>query len=684
DREKVERSNAAVIDEQRPAPMEYRVVWPDQSVHTVWAIPDERVADAAGHIVRLSGIVQDITERKQAEYAVRESEAKYRALYEGASIGIFHSTFEGQYLDLNPALARMLGYASPEEVLASVHDVAEETYVNPGRRAEIVAQVLAQGGFLTTENRYRRRGGADWDAQLHLRCVTDEAGRALYLEGFIEDITERKQAEADLRESKARLDLALQSAQMGAWSLDLLTGRRHFDDQTCRLLGLAPDAYQGTAAEFFSAIDPDDRADVQAALARTLNEDAPYQPEYRVIWPDGSRHYISGRGRLVRDEAGRPARVLGLIWDITERRRAEEALRIKDRALESSINALAISDLDGRLTYINPAFLDLWGYAEPAEVLGRSAVEFWQWPGQADEIVAALHATGGWAGELLARRPDGSAFEAQIAASLVTNPAGRPLAMLAAFADITARRRAEAELRQTLEELRRSNAELEQFAYVASHDLQEPLRGVTGMLQLLQRKYQGQLNADADELITYAVDAAARMQALINDLLALSRLERRGRPLEPTAAGAALGAALANLDTAITESGAQITAAALPTVLADPTQLIQVFQNLVGNALKFRGPQPPEIQVGAEREAGAWRFWVRDNGIGIEPQYFERIFAVFQRLHTRREYPGTGIGLALCKKIIERHGGRLWVESEPGRGATFYFTLPETSPPHAR
>ncbi len=235
--------------------------------------------------------------------------------------------------------------------------------------------------------------------------------------------------------------------------------------------------------------------------------------------------------------------------------------------------------------------------------------------------------------------------------------------------DITERKRAE-------EELKRSNAELEQFAYVASHDLQEPLRAVAGMVQLLQQRYQGQLDERANLYIAHAVEGATRMQTLINDLLAFSRVDTRGRPFAPVNVAAALRPALANLAVAVRESRATITHDELPTVLADSGQLTQLFQNLIGNALKFRGDQPPAIHVGAERLADAWRFSVRDNGIGIEPQYAERIFVVFQRLHTRRAYPGTGIGLAICKKIVERHGGRIWVESEPGRGATFLFTIP--------
>ena len=254
----------------------------------------------------------------------------------------------------------------------------------------------------------------------------------------------------------------------------------------------------------------------------------------------------------------------------------------------------------------------------------------------------------------------------------------RSYRVFATFSDITGRKRAEAERERLLAELGRSNRELEQFAYVASHDLQEPLRMVASYVQLLARRYQGRLGAEADEFIAFAVDGATRMQTLINDLLAYSRVGTRGKPPAHADAEAALSHALVHLKVAVEESGAAVTHAGLPEVLADDTQLIQLFQNLVGNAIKFRGPETPRVHVSAERQDGVWRFAVRDNGIGIDPQYFERIFAIFQRLHTRAEYPGTGICLAVCKKIVERHGGRIWVESRSGQGATFYLTLSAT------
>jgi PAS domain S-box-containing protein len=248
--------------------------------------------------------------------------------------------------------------------------------------------------------------------------------------------------------------------------------------------------------------------------------------------------------------------------------------------------------------------------------------------------------------------------------------------ILVAFEDITERKKAEEALRIVAENLKRSNSELEQFAYVASHDLQEPLRMVTSYTQLLEQRYKGKLDADADEFIGYAVDGANRMRSLIDDLLSYSRVTRRGKPFGPTESELALDVALKSLQMLIEENGAVVTHDQLPEVMADEGQIVQLLQNLIGNAIKFHSKEPPRVHVSAKHlQEAEYLFSVHDNGIGIDPQYFDRLFKIFQRLHTKEEYPGTGIGLALCKRIVEHHGGRIWLESQPGRGTTIYFTL---------
>lgn len=241
--------------------------------------------------------------------------------------------------------------------------------------------------------------------------------------------------------------------------------------------------------------------------------------------------------------------------------------------------------------------------------------------------------------------------------------------------EITSRKKLEAELRASVENLATSNADLEQFAYIASHDLQEPLRMISSYMTLLKQRYQGKLDSDADDFISYAVDGATRLQQMINDLLVFSRVQTRGKELATSDTQTAYVNAVENLAYMIGEEKAEITHDPLPSVLADSTQLTMLFQNLLSNAIKFHGDDTPRIHLSVEPVDGYYQFCVQDNGIGIDPQFFDKIFLIFRRLHTREEYPGTGIGLAVCKRIVSRHGGQIWVESQDGQGSRFYFTL---------
>lgn len=359
-----------------------------------------------------------------------------------------------------------------------------------------------------------------------------------------------------------------------------------------------------------------------------------------------------------------------------------QALRLKDRAIESSINAIALADLTGLLTYVNPSFLAWWGYQVAEEVLDRPAVSFWEREEEAAQVVEALQTEGCWFGELMARRKDGSTFEVQLSASLIVDESGQPIHMLASFIDITDRKKAERALAQYTEELARSNAELEQFAYVASHDLQEPLRKIRTFGDRLSGKYQDVLDNRGQDYLARMQNAAGRMQTLIDDLLVYSRITTKKQKFVPVDLNHTLQEVTLDLEINIEQLEGRVEAEALPTIEADPLQMRQLLQNLISNSLKFHRPEePPVIRLYSQPHAsGKIQLMVADNGIGFDEKYLDRIFNSFQRLHSREEYEGTGIGLAIARRIVEHHQGAITARSQPGRGATFIITLPQKQP----
>jgi PAS domain S-box-containing protein len=378
--------------------------------------------------------------------------------------------------------------------------------------------------------------------------------------------------------------------------------------------------------------------------------------------------------------------VTAAIRDISVRKTAERHLaQMEGRyrgLLEAAPDAMVVVNQGGEIVLLNVQAEKQFGYRRD-ELVGQKVKNIIP-EGFAERLIAdgtrtaaeALAQQIGTGIELYGRRKDGSDFPIEIMLSPLESAEG--ILVTAAIRNITERKKSEEHLVKTVGELKRSNDELQQFAYVASHDLQEPLRMVASYTQLLAKRYKGRLDSDADEFIGYAVDGSNRMQGLIQDLLAYSRAGTNGKALREISSEQALNEALTNLRGSIEESGAVVTHDSLPVIMMDLTQLTQVFQNLVGNAIKYRSAEPPRVHVSAAKNGGIeWIFSVRDNGLGIDSQYFERIFVLFQRLHRREEFKGTGIGLAMCKKILERLGGRIWLESKPKEGSTFFFALPE-------
>lgn len=379
---------------------------------------------------------------------------------------------------------------------------------------------------------------------------------------------------------------------------------------------------------------------------------------------------------------GEPA-FLASLRDITQRKLTEEALRTSEETLRVIFNsvseAIFIFGLDGMVMNVNDKALELYGISKE-QALSQSVGDFLGTPDSPMDDLARIWC-GVVAGEFhdftcLARKQDGTLEEMSLDVRLSRSVVDEQEVILGTARDVTERTRFLQALEQQAAELVRSNAELERFAYIASHDLQEPLRVVASFAQLLKRRYSGQLDDAADDYIEFLVDGANRMSQLISDLLEFSRVGTKGEPFKPTDCNDVFSMVLRNLDSSIREHEAQIIINDLPSVLADESQLLQLFQNLVANAIKFRSSQHPIVNICCSQEQDYWLFAVSDNGIGIAPQNQDRIFEVFQRLHTSDTYSGSGIGLAICKRIVERHKGRIWVTSEEGKGSTFFLTLP--------
>jgi PAS domain S-box-containing protein len=630
----------------------------------------------------LVGIGIDITKRKRAEEALRESEARLRAIFDATPFPIALVDFEDDEIDFwSHSAVTLFGH-----IASTTAEWYEIAYPDPDYRREVIERWkpalekarLTAKEVNTGEYRVACRDGSVRICELYAAFL----GRKLIV--TFNDITKRKQAEDELRVALIKYKTLFDCFPQGITVSDEAGKILETNSAAVRLLGVPheehtrrgiDDAEWKIVRSDGTPMPAEEFPSVMANKEKRVIENV----EVGIVKADNSITWISVNA------APLPVEGYGVVvtyGDITERKLAEESLRESEARFRQMFEnhdavMLLIEPHSSLILDANRSASKFYGY-EYSKLCGMNINEInLLSPEQvADERLSALSEERNYL-VFPHRLFNGEERIVEVHSSPITFKEKQVLFSI--IHDITERRQAQEQLIKTLEELKRSNAELEQFAYVASHDLQEPLRAVAGMVQLLQKRYQGQLDERADEYIRLAVDGASRMQTLIKDLLAYSRIERHGNPIKAADVNKTLKSALRNLESAIAEQGAVVTSENLPTLNADAPQLTQLFQNLIGNAIKFHGTQPPQVHVGVEKLADAWRFSVRDNGIGIEPQYFERVFLVFQRLHTHNAYSGTGIGLSICKKIVERHGGRIWIDSQFGQGSTFYFTIPHRS-----
>lgn len=625
---------------------------------------------------------RDITERKQAERALRESQADLNRAQAVAHTGSWRLDVQRNELHWSDEAHRIFEIPrgtplSYETFLSALHP-EDKAFVDQAWQAAL------RGQPYDIEHRIAVRQKVKWVRE-KAELEFGPQGELLGGFGTVQDITERKLGEMALRESEERFRAVSELISDYAYSMRVGPDHRlvaeWVTDAMVRITGYAHDEL--VRPEFWRhLVHPDDRPKARQRREE-LFAGRSHVEEFRLLTRSGDVVWIRDYAQPITDAQGRVVRILGAAQDITERVRAVQALRESEERFRHLADAMPqlvwTANPDGTVDYYNRRREEFRGIQQDAQ--GR-----WQWalvlhPDDLARTVEAWHravATGEtYDVEHRVQRADGS-FRWYLSRGVtVRDPSGRIVKWFGTATDVHERKLAEEAVRQAARELARSNRDLEQFAYVASHDLQEPLRAVSGYVQLLQKRCGDNLDEKALHYIAGASEGALRMQSLIHDLLAYSRVGTHGKAFATTDLNAVLDQTLSDLRPRVNETGATVTRDSLPKLLVDATQIRQLLQNLLGNALKFRGQAPPVIHVGAERQADRWMISVRDNGVGIEPQYFERIFQIFQRLHTRRQYPGTGMGLAICKRIVERHGGAIWVESEPGGGSKFCFTIPD-------
>lgn len=606
--------------------------------------------------------------------------AMYRALTESfADQAIVAVDRAGRVVAWNAGAERLTGYAPAEAVGLSIDrlDALDAPARANARRTRALASTT---GRAEHEGWRARKDGSRYWAHAVITPLRNAGGEPSGLAVVIRDETDRRVGADVLAESRVlfadreRYLQAVLDTQPECVTVVSPNGAL-LDVNAAGLALFEVDELaevRGTPAR--DRVRPGCRDAFDARHAAALGGE-PGTLECELAGLRGGRPWVEARAVPLRDGRGGVVAVLWVTRDVTVPR-AAEALRQSEELFHGVVSlasdAIITVDEHQRVVLFNQSAEDAFGYAA-AEVLGRPL----------DGLLPAgvlAHRTAERR-EVVGRRRGGEEFPAEVALSRSTvDGAVRHTAIVR---DVSTERRLAAALQAGADELARSNAELEQFASVASHDLQEPLRMVSSYTQLLAKRYQGQLDARADTYIRYAVDGARRMQVLIDDLLALSRVGKGGHPPVSVDVGAVVDRAVATLADAVHASRARIHVDVLPPVLGDAGQLEQLFQNLIGNALKFGRPgRPPEISVtagGPHADAHMATYAVHDRGIGLEMRHAEQIFVMFQRLHTREAYPGTGIGLAICRKIVQRHGGRIWVESEVGQGTTCYFTLPRAS-----
>jgi len=669
-----------VIFEGISAELDFRIVLEDGSTRILNTKGEVTDFDENRKPRLIVGITQDITERKQMENDLKESEEKYRELFNNVNDMISLSEIKangmpGKYIEVNEVGIKRLGYNKEEFLNMSPIDI-----VAPDKRAEMPknASIFAEEGSCNFEIIHLTKEGR--------RIPVEVNGHIIHYKGMntyltvSRDITERKNAEDKLRNALNEVSDLYNNAPCGYYSLDKDGYFVKINDTGLSWLGYSREEIIGKK-KFTDLITEEGIKQFKENFPVFKERGNIYDLEYNMVRKDGSTFPVNLNATAITDSDGNYVMSRAIIIDISERKKAEEKLFREKAFLDSTINSIPgvfyLFDREGKFLRWNQNLEKVSEYSSE-EILTMNPLDFFEL--EEKEIIAE------------AINQSFTEGKNSVEANLVSKSGAKvpyyftsrrmfinnvPY-LVGEGIDIGELKKVEEELKELVKELKRSNQELQQFAYVSSHDLQEPLRTIASFTQLLERRYKGKLDSDADEFMDYIVEASVRMKDQIEGLLEYSRVATGGKEFEPVDMNLILNQTIRTLKTLIEESKAEIIIDELPDVMGDAGQLQRVFQNLISNAVKFKKPEEPlKIHISAykSKDNNEYVFSIQDNGIGIEEQYFERIFTIFQRLHTREEYHGTGIGLSIVKRIIERHGGRIWVESEFEVGSVFYFTL---------
>lgn len=674
----IRKSNMRIISEKQTFPLEYRVVWPDSTIHTVLAQPGEKILNSSGDITRLFGIVQDITERKQIENAITESKEKYKSLFEGAIDAVFVLDLEtGIILDANLQAEKLVN-SHRDQIVGKHYSILYQNenagHINKSfcPRMNMVLSSPIYQDIITSD-------GNVVPVEINSGTVKLPNGKQI-IQGIFRDITDRKLTEEKLKKSEENLRYAQRVSHTGNWEWDIKQDKITWSEETFRIHGLDPTKQEPNYEQLLKLYHHEDIPEFSKLVNECVYNGTPYTVVCRIQHSDGSLHHMEGRGEAIRDDNGNIVKLFGTSADITERKIVEEKLKKSEQLYrtmtECSNDSIWSLDKYGEFTFMNKRLEEISGY------------KFEELKGKTLPFLVSKHDIER-VNNIIKTVLEGTAQQFEMTynnkynnvVTLSVNSApiysyGNIVGVISSGRDITETVRYAKELKMLTDKLETSNRDLEQFAYTASHDLQEPLRTVCGFAELLESNYKGKLGPDADEFIGYITSGAKRLQQMINDILALSRIGTKGKEFVPTNVERILRIVSENLHSLIDKNRAIITYDQIPTIIADESQIVQLFQNLIDNAIKFRREETPKIHISCKRSNGEWIFCVKDNGIGIDKNQFKKLFIIFQRLHSREEYPGTGIGLAICKKIVERHGGKIWLESDVGIGSTFFFTIP--------